>query len=491
MRLNQLLAEIDLQFERASGVEVLDMTLDSRKVADGSLFVAIKGSVGHGMDYVDSVISSGASAILYDDWDGEVPKAVPALHVPGLRRKIGRIAHAFYGNPCAGMNIVGVTGTNGKTTTVHLIAQLAERLGLKAARIGTLGVSVGADKLIESDRTTPDAITLASMFNELRSRGVNFVAMEVSSHALDQGRVDGIPFSAGVITNLTRDHLDYHGTMEAYGEAKARLFTDFDLQAAVFNINDAFCRDLAKKASLPIVMTYGSGADRVDIQAIQATANGSTIRVSVDGVVHELQTSLLGSFNASNIMAAFAAISAIFPEHSDRALMAIPTLQAAPGRMEWFRAPEFATVVVDYAHTPDALENAIKTCRAHCDGEVWSVFGCGGDRDIGKRPLMGAVASELSDHVVLTSDNPRSESPQAILDDIRSGMSKAPSLEELDRAKAIRYAVEHASVDDWVLLAGKGHENTQIIGQKSVVYSDRAEIAQLFGLMGSEVQHAS
>ncbi len=190
-------------------------------------------------------------------------------------------------------------------------------------------------------------------------------------------------------------------------------------------------------------------------------------------------------------MAAFAAISAIFPEHSDRALKAIPTLQAAPGRMEWFRAPEFATVVVDYAHTPDALENAIKTCRAHCDGEVWSVFGCGGDRDIGKRPLMGAVASELSDHVVLTSDNPRSESPQAILDDIRSGMSKAPSLEELDRAKAIRYAVEHASVDDWVLLAGKGHENTQIIGQKSVVYSDRAEVAQLFGLMGSEVQHAS
>jgi UDP-N-acetylmuramoyl-L-alanyl-D-glutamate--2,6-diaminopimelate ligase len=315
--------------------------------------------------------------------------------------------------------------------------------------------------------------------------------MEVSSHALDQGRVDGIPFSVGVITNLTRDHLDYHGTMEAYGEAKARLFTDFDLQAAVFNINDAFCRDLAKRASLPIVMTYGSGADQVDIQAIQATANGSTIRVSVNGVVHELQTSLLGSFNASNIMAAFAAISAIFPEHSDRALKAIPTLQAAPGRMEWFRAPEFATVVVDYAHTPDALENAIKTCRAHCDGEVWSVFGCGGDRDIGKRPLMGAVASELSDHVVLTSDNPRSESPQAILDDIRSGMLKAPSLEELDRAKAIRYAVEHASVDDWVLLAGKGHENTQIIGQKSVVYSDRAEVAQLFGLMGSEVQHAS
>lgn len=491
MRLDQLLAEIGLHFERASGVDVLGLTLDSRKVSFGTLFVAIKGSAGHGMDYADAAITSGASAIIYDDWDGEPPKTIPALRVPGLRRELGRIAHAFYGNPCSGMHIVGVTGTNGKTTTVHLIAQIAEHLGFKAARIGTLGVSVGTDKLIESDRTTPDAITLASMFAELKGRGVDFVAMEVSSHALDQYRVDGVPFSAGLITNLTRDHLDYHETMEAYGAAKARLFHDFDLKVAVFNTDDDFCRKLSETVPSQTVVTYGFGAAHVDIQDVQPTANGSTIRVALNDRAHEVQTNLLGSFNASNVMAALAVISGLMPERIGEAFQAISELQAAPGRMEWFRAPDFATVVVDYAHTPDALENAITTCRAHCDGEVWSVFGCGGDRDTGKRSLMGAVASALSDHVVLTSDNPRSESPQNILNDIRSGMTKAPVLEELDRAEAIRFAVTNAAVNDWVLLAGKGHENTQIIGEKTVIYSDRAEVAQLFGLMGSEVQHAS
>jgi len=491
MRLDRLLATIGLEDHRASGVEVAGLTLDSRQVADGTLFVAIQGSVEHGMDYIDTAIASGASAVIYDDWDGPVPNMIPALLISGLRRQIGRIAHAFYGNPCAGMRVVGVTGTNGKTTTVHFIAQLADQLGLKAARIGTLGVSVGAEKIIESDRTTPDAITLASIFAVLRDKGVNFVAMEVSSHALDQGRVDGIPFTVGLMTNLTRDHLDYHQTMAAYGEAKARLFRDFDLQAAVFNVDDVFCRTLTEHAQPETVTTYGYGAEHIDIQAIQPIAHGSTIDVSINGVGYELKTSLLGAFNASNMMAAIAAITTLFPEDIEEVLTCIPKLQAAPGRMEWFRVPNFATVVIDYAHTPDALENAIKTCQTHCDGEVWSIFGCGGDRDVGKRPLMGRVASEWSDHVVLTSDNPRSESPQKIIDEIRSGMTKAPVLEELDRAQAIRFVVENAATDDWVLLAGKGHENTQTIGQTTAVYSDRAEVARLFGLMNSEVQHVS
>ena len=491
MRLDRLLATIGLEDQRASGLEVVGLTLDSRQVADGILFVAIQGSAGHGMDYIDAAIASGASAVIYDDWDGPVPNMIPVLHVPGLRRQIGCVAHAFYGNPCSGMRVVGVTGTNGKTTTVHFIAQLADQLGLKAARIGTLGVSVGAEKIIESDRTTPDAITLASIFAALRDKGVNFVAMEVSSHALDQGRVDGIPFTVGVMTNLTRDHLDYHQTMAAYGEAKARLFRDFDLQAVVFNVDDFFCRTLTEHARPGTVTTYGYGAEHIDIQAIQPVAHGSTIHVSINGVGYELKTSLLGAFNSSNMMAAIAVITTLFPEDIEKVLTFTPKLQAAPGRMEWFRAPNFATVVIDYAHTPDALENAIKTCRDHCDGEVWSVFGCGGDRDVGKRPLMGRVASEWSDRVVLTSDNPRSESPQKIVDEIRTGMTKAPVLEELDRAQAIRFVVENAATDDWVLLAGKGHENTQTIGQTTAVYSDRAEVARLFGLMNSEVQHAS
>ena len=491
MRLDRLLAEIGLDDDRASGVDVAGLTLDSRQVVDGTLFVAIQGSAGHGMDYIDAAITSGASAVIYDGWDGPVPNMIPALRVPGLRRQIGCIAHAFYGNPCSGMRVVGVTGTNGKTTTVHFIAQLADQLGLKAARIGTLGVSVGAEKISESERTTPDAITLASIFAELRDKGVKFVAMEVSSHALDQGRADGIPFTVGVMTNLTRDHLDYHQTMEAYGEAKARLFRDFDLQAAVFNVDDAFCRTMLEHALPATITTYGYGAAHVDMQAIQPIAHGSRIHVSINGVCYELKTSLLGAFNASNMMAAIATITALFPEDIEQILALISKLQAAPGRMEWFGAANFATVVIDYAHTPDALENAIKTCQTHCNGEVWSVFGCGGDRDVGKRPLMGRVASEWSDHVVLTSDNPRSESPQKIVDEIRSGMTKAPVLEELDRAQAIRFVVENAATDDWVLLAGKGHENTQTIGQTTAVYSDRAEVARLFGLMNSEVQHAS
>ena len=491
MRLDRLLAEVGLDDDRASGVDVAGLTLDSCQVVDGTLFVAIQGSAGHGMDYIESAITSGASAVIYDGWDGPVPNMIPALHIAGLRHQIGRIAHAFYGNPCSGMRVVGVTGTNGKTTTVHFIAQLADQLGLKAARIGTLGVSVGAEKISESERTTPDAITLASIFAELRDKGVKFVAMEVSSHALAQGRVDGIPFTVGVITNLTRDHLDYHQTMEAYGEAKARFFRDFDLQAAVFNIDDTFCRTMSEHAPPATITTYGYGAAHIDIQAIQPIAHGSRIHVSINGVGYELETSLLGAFNASNMMAAIATITALFPEDIEQVLALIPKLQAAPGRMEWFSAPNFATVVIDYAHTPDALENAIKTCQIHCDGEVWSVFGCGGGRDVGKRPLMGRVASELSDHVVLTSDNPRSESPQKIVDEIRSGMTKAPVLEELDRAQAIRFVVENAATNDWVLLAGKGHENTQTIGQTTAVYSDRAEVARLFGLMNSEVQHAS
>ncbi len=491
MRLDRLLAEIGLDDDRASGVDVAGLTLDSRQVVDGTLFVATQGSAGHGMDYIDAAITAGASAVIYDGWDGPVPNMIPVLHIPGLKRQIGRIAHAFYGNPCSGMCIVGVTGTNGKTTTVHFIAQLADHLGLKAAQIGTLGVSVGAEKISESDRTTPDAIMLALIFAELRDKGVNFVAMEVSSHALDQGRADGIPFTVGVMTNLTRDHLDYHQTMTAYGDAKARLFRDFDLQAAVFNVDDAFCRTMSEHSQPATITKYGYGAAHVDIQAIQPIAHGSRIHVSINGVGYKLKTSLLGAFNASNMMAAIATITTLFPEDIEQVLALISKLQAAPGRMECFSAPHFATVVVDYAHTPDALENAIRTCQTQCDGEVWSVFGCGGDRDIGKRPLMGRVASEWSDHVVLTSDNPRSESPQKIIDDIRSGMTKAPVLEEPDRAQAIRFVVENAATDDWVLLAGKGHENTQTIGQTTAVYSDRAEVARLIGLMNSEAQHAS
>ena len=410
MRLDQLLSQIGLYFDRASGVDIRDLTLDSRQVTEGSLFIAIQGSDTHGMTFVDQAIANGAAAIVYDAWGGDVPRHMPALHVTDLQAQIGPLAHAFYGHPCQAMRVIGVTGTNGKTTTVHLIAQMADALGLKAARIGTLGISIGPDKLVDSDRTTPDAITLAKIFSELQDREVDLVAMEVSSHALDQHRVDGIPFDVAVMTNLSRDHLDYHEDMESYGQAKARLFEDFDLKASVLNVDDAFCQGLMKRLVSSHLVTYGtsSSAD-FSIKAVEATSDGSLIDVSVHGALRQLKLPLLGDFNVENTLAAMAAMTAIEPEKAEQVLSAVSRLQTAPGRMECFQSPGSATVVVDYAHTPDALERALATCRKHCQGQLWSVFGCGGDRDTGKRPLMGSIASELSDCVVLTSDNPRSE----------------------------------------------------------------------------------
>ncbi len=492
MCLDQLLSQIELYFDRASGVDIRDMTLDSRQVKEGSLFIAIQGSDTHGMTFVDQAIANGAAAILYDAWSGDVPRYLPALHVANLQSQIGPLAHAFYGHPCQAMRVIGVTGTNGKTTTVHLIAQLADTLGLKAARIGTLGILIGPDKLVDSDRTTPDAITLAKIFSELRDREVDLVVMEVSSHALDQRRVDEIPFDVAVMTNLSRDHLDYHENMESYGRAKARFFEDFDLKASIFNADDAFCQRLMKRLAASRIFTYGtsSSAD-FRIKTVEATTAGSLVDVSVHGVLRQLQLRLLGDFNVENALAAVAAMTAIEPEKVEQILAAVSHLQTAPGRMESFQSPGLATVVVDYAHTPDALERALITCRKHCQGQLWSVFGCGGDRDSGKRPLMGRIASELSDFVVLTSDNPRSESSQAILSEIRSGMTKPPLLEEIDRSTAIRFTVEKASPNDYVFIAGKGHESFQVIGQKTLPFSDRVEVARLFGLIDQEVQHAS
>ena len=492
MRLDQLLLRVGLYFDRGSGVDIRDMTLDSRQVTEGSLFIAIQGSDAHGMTFVDQAIANGAAAILYDAWNGDIPQHMPALQVAGLQAQIGPMAHAFYGYPCQAMRVIGVTGTNGKTTTVHLIAQLADTLGLKTARIGTLGISIGPDKLVDSDRTTPDAITLAKIFSELRDREVDLIAMEVSSHALDQNRVDGIPFDVAVMTNLSRDHLDYHKDMESYGQAKARFFEDFDLKASVFNTDDAFCQGLMKRLVSSHLVTYGTLASAdFNIDAVEATTDGSLIDVSVHGALSQLKLRLLGDFNVENALAAVAAMTAIEPEKIEQVLSAVSSLQAAPGRMECFQSPGLATVVVDYAHTPDALARALMTCRKHCQGQLWSVFGCGGDRDTGKRPLMGRIASELSDFVVLTSDNPRSEPPQAILSEIRAGMTKPPMLEEIDRSLAIRSVVEKASPNDYVLIAGKGHESSQVIGQATLPFSDRVEVARLFGLMDQEVQHAS
>ena len=491
MRLDDLLSKIGLYGEYPSGVDIIDMALDSRQVTDGSLFLAIQGSNGHGLDYIDEAITNGAVAVLYDQWSGEIPIDIPALKVKGLRTHIGYLANIFYKYPCQGLHIIGVTGTNGKTTTVHLIAQLIERLGYKVARIGTLGVSVGSHKLVSLDRTTPDAVSLFKIFSELQSLEVQVVAMEVSSHALDQYRVHGIPFEVAVMTNLTRDHLDYHGDMDSYGRAKARLFCDFNIRYAVLNSDDVFCKKLADTLSDKEVVTFGNLANDFRIHCIEPTSTGSRIGLSVRGVTSSIELPLLGEFNVQNVLAAVGAVTAIKPQSTDDVLALLNQLEVVPGRMECFKTQESATVVVDYAHTPDALEKALNTCRSHCPGEIWSVFGCGGGRDSGKRPLMGRIASELSDHVVLTSDNPRFESPLKIIGEIRSGMTQTPILEEVDRSKAIQFAVKTAKSKDYILLAGKGHENYQIIGQRTESFSDRIEVTRLLKREDRGAQHAS
>jgi UDP-N-acetylmuramoyl-L-alanyl-D-glutamate--2,6-diaminopimelate ligase len=280
--------------------------------------------------------------------------------------------------------------------------------------------------------------------------------------------------------------------MGSYSQAKARFFEDFDLKISIFNADDPFCKGLMQRLATSNRITYGtsSSAD-LRVKKIDVTSGGSLIDLLVHGVWHQFQLKLLGDFNVENALAAVAAMTAIEPEKVEQIFSAMSNLQTTPGRMEYFQSPGFATAVVDYAHTPDAMERALITCRRHCQGQLWSVFGCGGDRDSGKRPLMGRIASELSDFVVLTSDNPRSESPQAILSEIRAGMTKPPVLEEIDRATAIRFAVDKASPNDYVFIAGKGHDSFQVIGQTSLSFSDRVEVARLFGLIDQEAQHAS
>ena len=492
MNLDHLLVEIGIRSERLYGVELFDLTINSKEVKPGTLFIALKGFNNHGMDYVNMALASGASAVLYDDWSGPIPEHAIVLQIPNLRKYLGRLAQVFFDNPCEKMQVIGVTGTNGKTTTAHLIVQLAETLGLKSASIGTLGVSIGFHKLHDLEHTTPDAITLARCLSTFRDHGVQLVAVEVSSHALDQERVAGIPFSIAVFTNLTRDHLDYHVSMDAYGAAKARLFHDYLLNCAVISTDDEFGRDLASSIPAGIRRTFGrKNRSNCRIINIEQEVNGCAIEFVIDKNHYKVQTELLGQFNGQNLIAALLVLQNIAPSQLEVLLAAIPSLRSAPGRMERSRITGFATVVIDYAHTPDALKQVLRSCRIHCQGSLWLVFGCGGDRDQGKRSLMGQVASNFSDCVVLTTDNARSESEINIINHIRTGMTRKPNLVELDRGRAIRYAITNAKLDDWVLIAGKGHECTQTIGLQTNAYSDREEVEKCFGPVDKDARHAS
>ncbi len=471
------LAEVPGQHERA----VRGLTADSREVNPGDLFLALPGLRHDGRGFIRDALARGAAAAVYEpDPAGREPvapdAAVPVIPVPDLRQRAGLIADRYYGAPSQGVIVVGVTGTNGKTTCTQLLAQTLER----CAVIGTLGTGFpGA--LDRSLHTTPDAIRVHRLLDRFRAAGARHAAVEVSSHALAQGRVTGVRFKAAVFTNLTRDHLDYHGDMETYGEAKAGLFDMPGLEIAVINQDDAFGRELIRRLHGRVrVVTYGMQDAAVRALEVKPTHEGLRLRVATTAGEIEFSSPLFGRFNAYNLLAVLAVLL-VFGMDLQTAVARLSRAQPAPGRVERFGGrPGQPLVVVDYAHTPDALEKVLTALREHARGKLVCVFGCGGDRDRGKRPEMGRIAERLADAVIVTDDNPRHEPPEKIIGDILAGMTQPPRVIR-DRRAAIAAALAAASTDDIVLVAGKGHEDYQQIGDTRLPYSDGQTVQELLG----------
>ena len=450
-------------------LEVSGLVQDSRALRAGDAFVAIGGFGTHGLHFAAQALADGAAAVLFEP---PVPAEVPvlpaaAIAVPGLRARMGAMAHEFHGQPSAAMTTVGVTGTNGKTSTVQLLAQAWELLGRRAGTIGTLGAGLHGD-VRATGFTTPLVLQTHALLADLRDAGADAVAMEVSSHALDQGRVDAVHFAIGVFTNLTRDHLDYHGDMATYGAAKARLFATPGLAAAVVNLDDDHGRALfaALPPGLRRVGTSARGADGAGVSAsdIELDAAGIGFTLAVAGDTAPLRSPLLGRFNVDNLLAVAGVLHAQQVDIGDIARV-LARLQPIPGRMNRIGGGVGQPlVVIDYAHTPDALEQALSSLRAHASGRIACVFGCGGERDRGKRPQMAAIAEAGAEVVFVTDDNPRNEDGDAIVAGILAGLrNPAAAIVLRDRAAAITRAVGTAGEGDIVLVAGKGHEPCQEI----------------------------
>ncbi len=473
-------------------VAVTGLENDSRHVQPGDLFLACQGLQVHGLLHAAEAVQRGAVAVLWEPVADATLQAeadrlpVVTLPVAGLTDRLGLIADRFYAHPSREMHVIGVTGTDGKTSVTHFLAQALSRTGQPCGLLGTLGYGVYGD-LQAPTHTTPDALHLQAKLARLRDAGVRQVAMEVSSHALHQRRVDATAFNTAVLTHLSRDHLDYHGSIEAYAEAKRRLFFCAGLETAVLNVADDFGRQLAGQLHGSLrVIAYGRAGDQparqaphwIALRAVTPHPQGIALQLDSSWGAAAFKAPLLGAFNADNLMAALGALLAAGVPLAD-AVSRLEHVQTVPGRMELFTQPGMPRVVVDYAHTPHALETALRALRPHCQGELVCLFGAGGDRDTGKRPQMGAVAERYADRVVLTSDNPRSEPAEAILDQIVAGFGQPQRAQRIvDRGRAIADTIAAAAPDDLVLVAGKGHEDYQQIGDQRLAFSDRAHVLQ-------------
>ena len=474
---------------------VTGVNIDSRKVSSGDLFIALPGTRQHGNAYIEEAVRRGASAVVYDA-AAKLPHRpdsdIPLIKVADITQQAGVIASRFYNEPSRSMTVTGITGTNGKTTCSVLLAQALNTLGARVSLIGTLGAGLWG-QLTTSTHTTPDAVTLQSQIAMLHDQDSDELLMEVSSHGLQQGRVSGTDFNVAVFTNLSQDHLDYHGSMQSYGAAKARLFQQFELDLAVINSDDKFGRKLLSGSDLATSSTSDTrvvsyGIESGDVRGHHTSLHSDGIRLQVQSPWGELfiDSKMMGRFNVYNLLACSAVLLAT-GHAADEVARALSIAESAPGRMECFRSYH-ATVVVDFAHTPDALEQALTALREHIPGRrLICVFGCGGNRDQGKRPIMGAIAEKLADSVIITDDNPRHEEPAAIRADILSGMQQ-PSVQIADRRKAIEAAWQQAQQGDIILVAGKGHESSQQMGELKIPFSDRQVVMALMSQSLGELE---
>jgi len=465
----------------SSDLMIRELTLDSRNVRGGDLFLAVPGANFDGRDHIADALKRGAAAVAYEVEGAKVLPItdIPLIPVKGLAAQLSDIAGRFYGDPSRSLNLVGVTGTNGKTSVTQLVAQALDLLGQHCGIVGTLGT--GFYGSLQSGRhTTPDPIAVQATLTDLKKAGARAVAMEVSSHGLDQGRATALAFDVAVLTNLSRDHLDYHGTMQAYGEAKAKLFAWSELRCRVINIDDEFGRTLAAEKRESRLITYSLEDSSAYLYCRDAQFGDEGVRatlVTPQGQ-HLLRSSLLGRFNLSNVLAAVGALLGL-DYALDEILKVLPQLEGPVGRMQRLGGGAKPLVVVDYAHTPDALEKVLTALRPHAKGRLLCLFGCGGDRDRGKRPLMAEVVERLADGVLVTDDNPRSEVPAKIFDDIREGFSAAQNVRFVEgRGQAIVEIIASASANDVIVLAGKGHEDYQEINGQRQPFSDLEEAAK-------------
>ena len=468
----------------ASDLEISGLAMDSRAVRPGDAFVAIAGFGAHGLGFVEQARERGASVVLFEPpAPSDLPAPTDAIAVPGLRARLGAMADQFHGSPSKAMTMVGVTGTSGKTSTVQLIAQAFEKIGIRTGTIGTLGAGLYGQE-IATGFTTPLVLPMHALLAGLRDQGAQAVAMEVSSHALDQGRVDAVHYDIAVFTNLTRDHLDYHGDMETYGAAKAKLFSRPGLRAAVINRDDAFGRQLLESLGSQVrgIGISASGDAAADIAATGVTldARGIGFDLRIGDRTRYVQSPLLGRFNIDNLLTVAGVLHAQGRGFGD-IVAVLESLQPVAGRMNRLGGDGvLPLVVIDYSHKPDPLEQALQSLRAHLQGELTCVFGCGGERDRGKRPQMAAIAEKLSEYVIVTDDNPRGEDGDAIVADIVAGFDNPQAVRVLrDRRAAIARAIGDASADDIVLVAGKGHETYQEVAGVKHDFDDMAVARQL------------